>query len=119
LRYEVGEHSNFIAVPMMRAAVQQINQWKPANIQAYCEKISKKSLAQLIDAGFWIEESNYRAQHLFGIRLPKNVNREKVVEALQKNKIAVSFRGDAIRVSPHVYNLEAEMNKLASVLKKV
>jgi selenocysteine lyase/cysteine desulfurase len=119
LRYEVGEHSNFIAVPMMRAAIQQINQWKPANIQAYCEKISKKALAQLIDAGFWIEESNYRAQHLFGIRLPKKVNREKVVEALQKNKIAVSFRGDAIRVSPHVYNSEAEMNKLASVLKKV
>ncbi len=119
LRYEVGEHSNFIAVPMMRAAVQQINQWKPANIQAYCEKISKKALAQLIDAGFWIEDGNYRAQHLFGIRLPKKVNREKVVEALQKNKIAVSFRGDAIRVSPHVYNSEEEMNKLASVLMKV
>lgn len=119
LRYEVGEHSNFIAVPMMRAAIQQINQWKPTNIQAYCEKISKKALAQLINAGFWIEDSNYRAHHLFGIRLPKNVNRKKVVEALQKNRIAVSFRGDAIRVSPHVYNSEAEMNKLASVLKKV
>jgi len=119
LRYEVGEHSNFIAVPMMLAAIQQINQWKPANIQAYCEKISKKALAQLTDAGFWIEDSKYRGHHLFGIRLPQNINRDKVVEALKKNKIAVSFRGDAIRVAPHVYNSEAEMNKLASVLKKV
>ncbi len=119
LRYEVGEHSNFIAVPMMLAAIKQIIQWKPANIQVYCQKISKKALAQLTDAGFWIEDPKYRGHHLFGIRLPQNINREKVVEALKKNKIAVSFRGDAIRVAPHVYNSEAEMNKLASVLKKV
>lgn len=119
LRYEVGEHSNFIAVPMLLAAIRQINQWKPANIQKYCEKISKKALAQLMDAGFWIEDPTYRGHHLFGIRLPQNINHDKVVEALKKNKIAVSFRGDAIRVSPHVYNSEAEMNKLASVLKKV
>ncbi|MBI3219288.1 MAG: aminotransferase class V-fold PLP-dependent enzyme [Bacteroidetes bacterium] len=119
LRYEVGEHSNFIAVPMMLAAIQQISKWKPANIQTYCEKISKKALAQLTDAGFWIEDSAYRAHHLFGIRLPNNGNREKVVETLKKNKIAVSFRGDAIRVAPHVYNSEAEMNKLALVLTKV
>jgi selenocysteine lyase/cysteine desulfurase len=119
LRYEVGEHSNFIAVPMLLAAIQQINQWKPSNIQAYCEKISKKSLAQLTDAGFWIEDPTYRGHHLFGIRLPKNINHDKVVEALKKNKIAVSFRGDAIRVAPHVYNSETEMNKLASVLKKI
>ncbi len=119
LRYEVGEHSNFIAVPMMLAAIRQINLWKPANIQAYCEKISKKALSQLEEAGFWIEDPKYRAHHLFGIRLPQHINRDKVVEALKKNKIAVSFRGDAIRVAPHVYNSEAEMNKLATVLKKV
>lgn len=119
LRYEVGEHSNFIAMPMMLAAIQQINQWQPANIQAYCEKISKKALTQLSDAGFWIEDPKYRGHHLFGIRLPENIHRDKVVEALKENKIAVSFRGDAIRVAPHVYNSEAEMNKLASVLKKI
>lgn len=119
LRYEVGEHSNFIAVPMLLTAIQQINQWKPANIQKYCEKISKKALAQLTDAGFWIEDPTYRGHHLFGIRLPQNINHDKVVETLKKNKIAVSFRGDAIRVAPHVYNSEAEMNKLASVLRKI
>ena len=119
LRYEVGEHSNFIAVPMLLAAIQQINQWKPSNIQAYCEKISRKALAQLTDAGFWIEDPKFRGHHLFGIRLPENINRDKVVESLKKNKISVSFRGDSIRVAPHVYNSETEMNKLASVLKKI
>jgi len=36
--------------------------------------------------------------------------------ALQKNKIAVSVRGDAIRVSPHLYNSESDLMKLVKVL---
>ncbi|MFM7859123.1 MAG: aminotransferase class V-fold PLP-dependent enzyme, partial [Flammeovirgaceae bacterium] len=32
LRYEVGEHSNFILVPMMLEALKQVLQWNPKNI---------------------------------------------------------------------------------------
>jgi selenocysteine lyase/cysteine desulfurase len=116
LRYEVGEHSNFILVPMLLAALKQINQWKPKNIQAYCAKISRKAIGQLRENDFWIESEKDRGQHLFGIRLPEKIDKEKLKQRLQKNKISVSFRGDAIRVSPNVYNTEAEMMKLAKVL---
>jgi selenocysteine lyase/cysteine desulfurase len=117
LRYEVGEHSNFILVPMLLAALKQINQWKPANVQNYCAKISEKAIRQLREKGFWIEEERNRGRHLFGIRLPETIDKEKLKGSLKKNKISVSFRGDAIRVSPNVYNTEAEMLKLAKVLK--
>ncbi len=116
LRYEVGEHSNFILVPMLLAALKQINQWKPKNIQDYCAKISNKAIEQLREGGFWIEDEKFRGQHLFGIRLPERIDKEKLKLRLQKNKISVSFRGNAIRVSPNVYNTEAEMMKLAKVL---
>lgn len=116
LRYEVGEHSNFILVPMLLAALKQLNQWKPKNIQEYCAKISRKAISQLRENDFWIEDEKHRGQHLFGIRLPERIDKEKLKQRLQKNKISVSFRGDAIRVSPNVYNTEAEMMKLAKVL---
>lgn len=116
LRYEVGEHSNFILVPMLLAALKQINKWKPKNIQVYCSKISREAINQLRDQEFWIEEENSRGQHLFGIRLPDRIDRDKLKQRLQKNKISVSFRGDAIRVSPNVYNKEIELLKLAKVL---
>lgn len=118
LRYEVGQHSNFVYVPMMLAALKQINQWKPENIQQYCEKISANAIDQLRQAGCWIEDINYRAHHLVGLRLPQHINKKKLSAALKKNKIAVSFRGEAIRVAPHLYNSEADMLKLASVIKK-
>jgi selenocysteine lyase/cysteine desulfurase len=116
LRYEVGEHSNFILVPMLLAALKQLNLWKPKNIQEYCAKISSKAISQLRENDFWIEDEKNRGQHLFGIRLPERIDKEKLKLRLQKNKISVSFRGDAIRVSPNVYNTEAEMLKLAKVL---
>jgi selenocysteine lyase/cysteine desulfurase len=116
LRYEVGEHSNFILVPMGIAALKQINQWKPKNIQHYCAKISNEAIAKLRERGFWIEDEKYRGMHLFGIRLPERIDQEKLKLRLKRNKISVSFRGDAIRVSPNVYNTEAELTRLANVL---
>ena len=40
----------------------------------------------------------------------------KIKKAIQKNKISVSFRGDAVRVSPHLYNSETDLMKLVRVL---
>jgi selenocysteine lyase/cysteine desulfurase len=116
LRYEVGEHSNFILVPMLLEALKQINQWKPKAIQQYCASITKKPIQLLREAGYWIEDENYRGQHLFGIRLPEGKSIDRIKDLVKKNKISVSFRGDAIRVSPHLYNTEAELMKLVKVL---
>ncbi len=116
LRYEVGEHSNFILAPMMLTALKQVNSWEPKNIQVYCEQISKKPIELLRNNGFWIEDSKFRSSHLFGIRLPAIKDIKLIKSSLQKRKISVSYRGDAIRVSPHLYNTERELLQLARVL---
>jgi selenocysteine lyase/cysteine desulfurase len=115
-RYEVGERSNFILAPMMTAALKQINQWKPENIQAYCSKISKSPVEQLRNAGFWVEDEDFRGSHLFGVRLPEGADLEKIKRGLKKNKISVSVRGDALRISPNVYNSENDLMKLVKTL---
>lgn len=116
LRYEVGEHSNFILVPMMLEALKQVNLWKPQAIQKHCKSITQKPIALLREAGFWIEAEANRGYHLFGIRIPEGMNMDVVKKRIHKNKISVSFRGNAIRVSPHVYNTEADMMKLVRAL---
>ena len=116
LRYEVGEHSNFILVPMMIAALRQINQWKPESIQKYCRSVSAKAIDQLRHKGFWIEDEKYRGHHLFGVRFPKEVPPAAMKEKMKKNKVAVSFRGDSMRVAPHVYNTASDFEKLIRVL---
>lgn len=116
LRYEVGEHSNFILVPMLTAAVQQLNDWGIKNIQNYCRKITSGSMDKIRDAGFWIEDQEFRASHLFGIRLEKHHHIEKIKSTLDDQKVMVSFRGDSIRVSPNVYNEVRDVEKLQNIL---
>jgi selenocysteine lyase/cysteine desulfurase len=119
LRYEAGEHSNFILLPMMHKAIEQINRWKVANIQEYSSSIAQNAVKALQEKGFWIEDESYRAGHFFGIRLPEGIDIEKAKAILHKHKIYVSLRGNAIRVSPHVYNDEKDLQKLVSVLSRV
>jgi selenocysteine lyase/cysteine desulfurase len=119
LRYDAGEHGNFILVPMMMRALEQINRWKVSNIQEYCSSITAGAVKTLREKGFWIEDENYRGGHLFGIRLPEGMNMDKVKDSFRKNKIYVSFRGNAIRVAPNVYNDEKDLQKLVSVLSRV
>jgi len=119
LRYEVGEHSNFILVPMMIRALQELNNWGVARIQEYCKSISAESILRLKEKGFIIEDEAWRGAHLFGVRLPQQVDLNKVKASLLKHRIYVSVRGSAIRVAPHVYNTEKDLHKLTKILFKI
>ncbi len=115
-KYSVGEQSNFILVPMLRTAITQLNRWGTDSIQEYCKAIADPAITALREKGFQIEDEPYRASHLFGIRHPAYSDWQTIKETLNKNNIHVSFRGDAIRVSPHTYNDANDVSKLAKVL---
>lgn len=52
----------------------------------------------------WSEAPEWRAEHLFGLRLPRAVRLETLQLALARDRVHVSLRGSAVRVAPHVYN---------------
>jgi selenocysteine lyase/cysteine desulfurase len=117
LRYEVGEHSNFILVPMLLEAVRQIERWGVDNIQEYCGSIVKDAIIELRSAGFSIEDEGYRGNHLFGIYLPGGMRTSVVKQALEEKRVYVSTRGASVRVSPHLYNTVEDIEALVQVLK--
>jgi selenocysteine lyase/cysteine desulfurase len=116
LRYEVGEHSNFILVPMMLEALRQVNEWGAENVRQYCNELVKGPAEKLRSAGFIIEKQEFRASNLFGVRLGEHHDMNEIKAKLQSKNIFVSYRGDAIRVSPNVYNDTEDLNKLVDVL---
>ena len=118
LRYEVGEHSSFVHVAMLMKSIQQLNKWSPERIQEYCAAITAGSVTRLKEKGFVIEDEAWRGAHMFGIRLPKGADLEKIKASLLKHKIYVSVRGNAIRISQNVYNREEDLNRLTKVLIK-
>ena len=117
IRYDVGENSNFILVPMLRAGLKMTRRWGAERIQEYCGAITEKAIGELREMGCQIEEAGLRGNHLFGVRTGDFFDREKLEQAFNKNAVYVSYRGDSVRVSPHVYNTAAEMDKLVSCFK--
>ncbi|MEO9482894.1 MAG: aminotransferase class V-fold PLP-dependent enzyme [Ekhidna sp.] len=118
LRYEVGEHSNFILVPMLHKAIKQLIKWNPDSIQAYTKDLMKDAINQLSEWGYRIENENYRAHHMFGARLPEKIAIEKLGHAFHTNRVSVSVRGNAVRISPNVYNDEMDVRKLLKAMKE-
>lgn len=118
IRYDMGERSNFILVPMLIKAIEQLLDWKPENIQAYCKSLTAELVHELPELGFQIEHSDWRSHHLFGIHLPEHIRPRDLQKTLSDNKIHVSVRGSAIRISPHVYNNEEDIAALRNTLLK-
>jgi len=117
-RYSVGEHSNFILVPMLSRAIGQIENWGVANIQAYCKDISSHVVEDIKEIGCYIEDDADRVQHLFGIGLPEKMNTTKLKEILAREKVYVSFRGDFLRIASHLFNTSEDFDKLMHCLKE-
>lgn len=115
-RYDVGQRSNFITLPMMREALEQVNEWGIDNIQAYIRHLTNQLIPDLTRAGYKIEEEEFRAPHMFGARVPDGADMGSVREALQRKNIHVSVRGSAIRISPHLYNNETDIEALKECL---
>lgn len=119
MRYDVGERSNFILVPMAMAALQQLLAWGADNIQTYCHNLTSEAIEKWREKGFWIEDENWRGKHLFGIQLPKGMAVEKLQMALKEKQISVSMRGDFVRISPNVYNDARDIAVLTHVLTAI
>jgi selenocysteine lyase/cysteine desulfurase len=116
-RYCMGENSQFIAVPMLTAALELILDWGVENIQAYTKTLSSPYLQQLGELGFDVEEPAYRSGHLVGIRLPKHLTMDAVKKATIEKQVYVSYRAGAMRISPHLYNKQLDFERLMDAIK--
>ena len=115
-RYSVGEHASFIHVKMQTAGLQQVLDWTPKAIQDYCQEITKDAVISLKKMGCTIEDESYRSHHLFGVELPKQLNLDELKAKLKAENIFISFRGNYIRLSCHVYNTKEDFTKLTNCI---
>jgi selenocysteine lyase/cysteine desulfurase len=116
MRYDVGERTNFALMPMAIAALEQVLEWQPARVQAYCAALTADLFERVRALGYTVEAPEYRGAHLFGLRAPAGTDITAVGERLRARNVLVSLRGSALRVSPHVYNDARDIDALLAAL---
>ena len=118
IRYDMGERANFILHPMLQASLDLILQWSPGAVQDYCRRLAAPLIDASVSLGFSVEQDEWRADHLFGLRMPEGLELEALKAELELRQIFVSLRGSALRVSPHVYNDESDVGALIEALQR-
>jgi selenocysteine lyase/cysteine desulfurase len=110
-RFDVGESGNFALMPAACAAMEQLTQWGPAAIQATLAGYTAPIAAWARERGLLVADDRLRAGHFVGIRFPGGLP-EQAVERLAARNVFVSKRGDSLRITPHLYNNEADRERL-------
>jgi len=116
IRYDVGETANFVLMPMFVAALEQLLEWGVANIAQYIAGLTDTLFADERLASIGLAGQRPDTSHLFGLQLPAHADARDIQTRLSERSVFVSVRGRAVRVSPHVYNDDADMKALVEAL---
>lgn len=118
VRYDVGERSNFALLPVLEATLAYVGGLGVDRIRDYCGQITGPLLERARELGFGVEDDDFRARHLFGLRMPPGLDPTSLRDALSARRIHVSLRGSALRVSPNVYNDAEDVAALVTALEE-
>jgi selenocysteine lyase/cysteine desulfurase len=117
-RFDVGERSNFALVPVGIVGVEQLLAWGTERIGATLAAKTAAIAEHALALGIRMAPSHLRAGHYLGLRLPRGASR-RLPEQLAEQRVYVSVRGDSLRVTPHLYNDEQDLERLFAVLRAV
>ncbi len=116
-RFDVGECSNFVLVPMAMAALRQVLEWRIENIQHTLSGLTDLIATGAARLGWTGPSRGNRIGHMIGIR-PRDGIPPDLSGRLASENVHVSIRGNAIRISPHLYNDQTDIQKLFSILQR-
>lgn len=112
-RFDMGEHANFALLPVAGTAIGQLLDWGVANIAETLGAITGGIEARLRERD--VTGQVGRAPHFLSVRFPDGPP-EGVEERLAAADVHVSLRGERMRITPHLYNEEADAERLFEAL---
>jgi selenocysteine lyase/cysteine desulfurase len=117
-RFDVGERSNFALMPAAGASLELLLNWAVPRIHATLRRrtqaIAERARTELRIGS--VPDAR-RAGHYLGLRIPGGVP-DDLPARLAAGKVHVSVRGSAVRVTPHVWNTDADVERLFAVLRE-
>ena len=115
-KFELGSHP-YQDIYGFREALGMLAEVGMKRVENSILRLTGRLLDYLRDSPYKIR-SSLAARHRSGIISFTGKRDNALMEALKREKIIVSYREDGVRVSPHFYNSDEEVDRLIAVLKR-
>jgi selenocysteine lyase/cysteine desulfurase len=116
-RYDMGERDHFISMEMAAIGMEMMAQWGADAVTQRLSALTRRIADGLGNAPVQVLEERFRAPHILSLGFPDGMP-STLVPALAAQQIYVAPRLGRMRVSPHVYNDEADVDRFVAAVKQ-
>ena len=117
-RFDMGERDHFISLEMASIGMEMMADWGQDAIQERLQMLTDRLAEGLRNAGVSVAERRFRAPHILSLKFPRGIP-DGLVERLAAERVYAAPRLGRIRISPHVYNDEADIDRFVDVFRKL
>ena len=116
-RYDMGERDHYISLEMASIGMELIANWGQAAIIERLRMLTDRLADGLRNSGVLVTDARVRAPHVLSLQFPGGMP-DQLTARLEAENVFVSPRLGRIRISPHVYNDEADVDRFLDVFRR-
>src|SRR6266404_6092899 len=123
-RFDMGERDHFISLEMAAIGMEMVAAWGSDAIVARLRMLTGAIAEGLRNSGVLIADARVRAPHILCLSFPQGLCLSfpqgmpgGLVERLAQANVYVAPRLGRIRISPHVYNDETDVDRFVEVFR--
>ena len=117
-RFDMGERDFFIGLEMAAVGMELMAEWGAAAITERLSMLTGRLAEGLSDARVAVAPAHLRAPHVLSLGFPDGMP-QGLPERLAAENVFVSPRLGRLRISPHVYNDEADIDRFLAVFRRL
>jgi selenocysteine lyase/cysteine desulfurase len=116
-RFDMGERDHFISLEMAAIGMEMMADWGAAAVVQRLLMLTDRIAEGVRDIGVRVAERSTRAPHILSLGF-RNGMPKGLVEGLASEDIYVAARLGRMRISPHVFNDETDVDRLVAALAR-
>ena len=117
-RYDMGERDHFITLEMAAVGMEMMAGWGNDAIVARLGMLTDRLADGLANTGVRLLDRKLRAPHLICLQFLKGMA-DDLPQKLAAENVYAAPRLGRLRISPHVYNDEQDVDRFVEVFRKV
>ena len=116
-RFDMGERDYFISMEMASIGMEMLAEWGAPAVAQRLAMLTERIAQAVSGIGVDVLEAHLRAPHILSLAF-KGGMPAGLVEGLASEGVYVAPRLGRLRISPHVYNDEADVDRFVEVLTR-